>query len=55
MLKSFHEIHQNSPIVVCGCGESLNDFQNHERFVTIGVNDVGRKFQPNYLVVVNSR
>lgn len=54
-LSSFTNAHQNLPIVVCGCGESLNDFHNHERFITIGVNDVGRKFQPDYLVVVNPK
>ena len=53
LLAAFRDIHQNKPIVVCGCGESLNDLAQPERFITIGVNDVGRKFQPNYLVVVN--
>jgi hypothetical protein len=52
-LKGFRKIHQDSSIVVCGCGESLNDLAEPERFITIGVNDVGRRFQPNYLVVVN--
>lgn len=55
LLSSFHNIHQDETIVVCGCGESLNDFAQPERFITIGVNDVGRRFQPNYLVVVNPR
>lgn len=54
-LASFQNIHQNETIVVCGCGESLNELEYPERFITIGVNDVGRKFQPNYLVVVNPR
>lgn len=54
-LSSFIDTHQNSSIVVCGCGESLNDLARPERFITIGVNDVGRRFQPNYLVVVNPR
>ncbi len=54
-LAQFQNIHQTASIVVCGCGESLNDFNSPERFITIGVNDVGRKFQPNYLVVVNPR
>ncbi len=54
-LADFHGIHQGSTIVVCGCGESLNDFSEPQRFITIGVNDVGRKFHPNYLVVVNPR
>jgi hypothetical protein len=54
-LADFHNIHAGSTIVVCGCGESLNELTEPERFITIGVNDVGRKFQPNYLVVVNPR
>src|SRR5215213_10039610 len=41
LLISFQNKHENETIVVCGCGESLNDF--------------GRRFQPNYLVVVNPR
>ncbi len=55
LLTYFHDIHQSEIIVVCGCGESLNELENPENFITIGVNDVGRKFQPNYLVVVNPR
>ena len=54
-LADFHNIHAGSTIVVCGCGDSLNELTEPERFITIGVNDVGRKFQPNYLVVVNPR
>jgi SAM-dependent methyltransferase/GT2 family glycosyltransferase len=54
-LASFSKIHQDETIVVCGCGESLSDFAESERFITIGVNDVGRRFQPNYLVVVNPK
>ncbi|HEY0461057.1 MAG TPA: glycosyltransferase [Pyrinomonadaceae bacterium] len=54
-LASFQNCYQNSSIVVCGCGESLNDLAQPEQFVTIGVNDVGRRFQPNYLIVVNPR
>ena len=54
-LADFHNLHAGATIVVCGCGESLNELTEPERFVTIGVNDVGRKFQPDYLVVVNPR
>lgn len=54
-LASFYNFHLGQTIIVCGCGESLNDFAEPERFITIGVNDVGRRFQPNYLVVVNPR
>ena len=52
-LAAFAHVHSTETVIVCGCGQSLNDLQHPERFVTIGVNDVGRKFQPDYLVVVN--
>lgn len=54
-LSSFQNLHQDETIIVCGCGASLNELARPERFITIGVNDVGRRFQPNYLVVVNPR
>lgn len=53
--ESFHGIHDGGTIVVCGCGSSLNDLPHPDRFITIGVNDVGRRFDPTYLVVVNPR
>jgi hypothetical protein len=52
---SFQGVHRGESIIVCGCGESLNDFAHPERFITIGVNDVGRRFQPNYLLVVDPK
>lgn len=52
-LASFKDIHRDARIVVCGCGVSLNSLERPDRFITIGVNDVGRRFQPNYLVVVD--
>ncbi|MBK8814443.1 MAG: hypothetical protein IPN42_02560 [Methylococcaceae bacterium] len=54
-LASFKNVHQDETIIVCGCGESLNQFEQPERFITIGVNDIGRRFHPDYLVVVNPR
>jgi SAM-dependent methyltransferase len=54
-LASFRNCHAGATVVVCGCGASLNELEHPEQFVTIGVNDVGRKFQPDYLVVVNPR
>jgi glycosyltransferase involved in cell wall biosynthesis len=52
---SFKNAHAGETLVVCGCGASLNDFPEPGRHVTIGVNDVGRMFDPTYLVVVNPR
>jgi predicted glycosyltransferase involved in capsule biosynthesis len=54
-LSDFKNSHKDETIIVCGCGESLNLLEQPERFVTIGVNDVGRRFHPEYLVVVNPR
>jgi glycosyl transferase family 1/glycosyl transferase family 2 len=55
-LADFRNRHSgNRDVIVCGCGESLNLLAQPEPFVTIGVNDVGRKFDPTYLVVVNPR
>ena len=54
-LADFRNRHQGATVVVCGCGESLNELTEPARFVTIGVNDVGRRFDPDYLVVVNPR
>ncbi|MET3159981.1 glycosyltransferase family 9 protein [Bradyrhizobium diazoefficiens] len=54
-LEGFRDFHQGESIVVCGCGKSLAEFADHEEFVTVGVNDVGRLFQPTYLVVLNPR
>ncbi|HUF60477.1 MAG TPA: glycosyltransferase [Verrucomicrobiales bacterium] len=49
----YRNVHCGETIVVCGCGASLNDFAEPHRFITVGVNDVGRRFHPTYLVVVN--
>ena len=47
--------HVGETIIVCGCGPSLHELSAPSRFITIGVNDVGRLFDPTYLVVVNPR
>jgi GT2 family glycosyltransferase len=54
-LASFQGIHSGEKIVVCGCGVSLKDLERPERFITVGVNDVGRLFQPKYLLVVDPK
>lgn len=51
--EDFANRHQGQTLVVCGCGASLDLLAHPERFVTIGVNDIGRRFTPDYLVVVN--
>jgi Capsular polysaccharide synthesis protein/Glycosyl transferase family 2 len=52
-LASFSNAHLGETILVCGCGQSLSELEQPERFITIGVNDIGRRFHPDYLVVVN--
>jgi hypothetical protein len=52
-LSSFSKVHLGETILVCGCGQSLNELEHPELFITIGVNDIGRRFHPNYLVVLN--
>ncbi len=52
---SFRDFHAGETILVCGCGSSLNELQDPNTFITIGVNDVGRLFDPSYLVVLNPR
>lgn len=53
--EDYHQRHAGQSMVVCGCGSSLNALQEAEHYLTIGVNDVGRLFQPDYLVVLNGR
>jgi hypothetical protein len=53
-LAAFRGIHAGETLIVCGCGPSLPELAGQAaRFTTIGVNDVGRLFDPDYLVVVN--
>lgn len=54
-LAGFRGLHHGETIVVCGCGASLTRLREPGRFLTVGVNDVGRLFDPTYLVVLNPR
>lgn len=54
-LAAWKDRHAGATVVVCGCGESLKTLRAPQRVLTIGVNDVGRRFTPDYLVVVNPR
>lgn len=53
-LDDFRDLHRGQKVIVCGCGASLRDFQPPRGVITIGVNDVGRAFDPDYLVVLNA-
>lgn len=52
-LASWRDRHAGESIVVCGCGHSLTPEVAQLGLTTIGVNDVGRLFDPTYLVVLN--
>jgi hypothetical protein len=53
-LKEFIGIHKESKIIVCGCGASLLSFKNEPgEWITIGVNDVPKLFDPTYLLVTD--
>jgi hypothetical protein len=54
-LNWFRDRHAGASLLVCGCGESLNDLDDPGQLPTIGVNDVGRRFDPTYLVVLNRK
>ncbi|MDH5360749.1 MAG: hypothetical protein OEX03_09305, partial [Gammaproteobacteria bacterium] len=54
-LYEYRDIHAGETIVICGCGVSLNELPLPSMYTTIGVNDVGRKFTPDYLVVLNAK
>jgi|SRR5215510_6068929 len=53
--EDFRNKHAGEKILVCGLGESLNLLSSPERVLTIGVNDIGRKFHPTYLLNVNNK
>lgn len=51
--QKFINCHKGESFIVCGCGSSLNQYENFNGHITIGVNDAGRKIPCKYLVVVN--
>lgn len=53
--KDFKGIHQGQKIVVCGLGKSTLTLEKPKDYITIGVNDIGRLFCPDYLVVLNDK
>jgi hypothetical protein len=54
-LSDFWGIHYGEAIVVCGLGNSINSFRDPHRFRTVGVNDIGRAFTPDYLFCMDAR
>lgn len=54
-LDAFRGAAAGADVIVCGCGTSAGLLTDPRRCITIGVNDIGRLFDPTYLVVVNPR
>lgn len=52
-IEDFLDIHENKTIIVCGCGTSIKELVNPEKYITIGVNDLQRLFVPDYLLVTD--
>jgi hypothetical protein len=53
-LRSFKNVHRDEAMIVCGCGQSAAVFDRPVGVRTIGVNDFGRKFDPDYLLVIDA-
>lgn len=53
-LRDFKGAHYGEAMVVCGLGASIKSFAYPNRFRTIGVNDIGRAFHPDYLFVMDA-
>ncbi len=54
-IKAWRGCHAGETVLVCGCGASLTNLRSKPEITTIGVNDVGRHFDPDYLVVLNPK
>lgn len=52
-LQAWRGRHAGETVLVCGCGASMAEPTFAPGCVSIGVNDIGRLFTPDYLVVVN--
>lgn len=52
-LEAWRGRHRGETILVCGCGKSLSALKEKPPCPVIGVNDVGRQLEPDYLMVVN--
>lgn len=54
-LAAYRGRHAQADVIVCGCGPSLRELVPRDDTINIGVNDVGRLFDPTYLVIINPR
>jgi hypothetical protein len=53
--RNFKNLHDGEKVIVSGLGQSATELKNPQDYFTIGVNDIGRIYQPNYLVVLNDK
>lgn len=53
-LKSLRNILKGEHIIVCGLAPSMLELENPQDYWTIGVNDIGRLFTPDFLIVINT-
>ena len=55
-ISHFKDLHKDEKILILGCGTSvtkLKEIKNYNKIITIGVNDIGRFYDPTYLMVVD--
>lgn len=53
--RDFRNKHNGEKVIVSGLGKSALELKNPQDYFTIGVNDIGRLYQPTYLVVLNDK
>lgn len=51
--QTFWRKHKNRDIVVCGLGPSIEGWAPPEGVLTIGVNDIGKHFTPDYMLCID--
>jgi len=53
IFSKFVGLHKGESFVVCGCGNSLKNYESFDSHIAIGVNDASSRIPCKYLVVVN--
>jgi hypothetical protein len=51
--QALHNRHRGAVCVVCGLGPSVQGWEPPDGLITIGVNDIGRHFIPDYVLVID--
>ena len=55
LYKEFKDKHKGQKIIISGCGVSASELTEPSKHITMGVNDIGRLYTSNYLVVLNDK